>query len=99
VAKDEAEAVKWYRKAAEQNDDDAQYNLGVCYAKGQGIAKDYVEGYKWLLLAAAQGDENKKKAVTLLETRMSQEQIAEGQELAHNFKPHKALNSDKGVAR
>src|SRR2546427_676531 len=88
VEQDYAEAVKWFRKAAEPNDDDAQYNLGVCYAKGQGIAKDYVEGYKWLLLAAAQGDENKKKAVTLLETRMSQEQIAEGQELAHKFKPH-----------
>jgi TPR repeat protein len=29
VAKDEAEAVKWYRKAAEQNVADAQYNLGV----------------------------------------------------------------------
>ena len=34
VAKDQAEAVKWYRKAAEQNDAAAQYNLGVCYAKG-----------------------------------------------------------------
>src|ERR1035438_10255840 len=27
VAKDEAEAAKWYRKAAEQNDPQAQYNL------------------------------------------------------------------------
>ena len=33
VAKDEAEAVKWYRKAAEQNHAQAQYNLGVCYAQ------------------------------------------------------------------
>ncbi len=40
VAKDEVEAVKWYRKAAEQNDAQAQYNLGVCYADGQGVAKD-----------------------------------------------------------
>src|SRR5690242_3376538 len=28
VAKDEAETVKWYRKAAEQNFSAAQYNLG-----------------------------------------------------------------------
>ena len=34
VTKDQAEAVKWWRKAAEQNPPDAQYNLGVCYAKG-----------------------------------------------------------------
>ena len=31
VAKDQVEAVKWYRKAAEQNYAEAQYNLGVCY--------------------------------------------------------------------
>src|SRR5438093_7332738 len=52
VAKDEAEAVKWYRKAAEQNVADAQYNLGVCYDSGEGVAKDEVEAYKWWLLAA-----------------------------------------------
>ncbi len=33
VTKDEAEAVKWYRKAAEQNHAMAQYNLGVCYCQ------------------------------------------------------------------
>ena len=30
------EAVKWYRKAAEQNYAEAQSNLGLCYEKGQG---------------------------------------------------------------
>jgi TPR repeat protein len=87
VAKDEVEAVKWYRKAAEQNNARAQNNLGVCYNNGQGVAKDYVEGYKWWLLAAGQGHENAKKFVPLLENKMSREQIAEGQRLAHNFKP------------
>src|SRR4029079_4959248 len=38
VVKDHAEAVKWYRKAAQQNFAVAQYNLGVCYE--QGVAKD-----------------------------------------------------------
>ena len=32
------EAVKWFRKAAEQNYAVAQYNLGVCYE--QGVAKN-----------------------------------------------------------
>ena len=67
MAKDEVEAVKWYRKAAEQNFADAQYDLGFCYANGQGVAKDYVEGYKWMLLAAAQGNEEAKRGVTILE--------------------------------
>ena len=51
------------------------------------MAKDYVEAYKWTLLGAAQGNEGAKKGVTILEGRMTQEQIAEGQKLARNFKP------------
>ena len=30
--KDENQAVKWLRKAANQNDEEAQYFLGECYA-------------------------------------------------------------------
>ena len=89
VAKDEVEAVKWFRKAAEQNDARAQFDLGRCYATGQGVAKDYVEGYKWSLLAAGQGEGRAKENVTILENRMSREQIAESQKLARNFKPRK----------
>ena len=54
MAKDEVEAVKWYRKAAEQNYAEAQYNLGVCYAHGEGVAKDEVEAVKWFRKAAEQ---------------------------------------------
>ena len=56
VAKDEAEAVKWFRKAAEQGSADAQCNLGFCYAKGDGVAKDEAEAVKWFRKAAEQGD-------------------------------------------
>ena len=87
VAKDRVEAVKWYRKAAEQNLARAQYNLGVCYYNGEGVAKDYVEAYKWLLLAARQGDEGDKKNMTELESKLRPEQIAEGQKRAREFKP------------
>ncbi len=90
VAKDHAEAVKWYRKAAEQGNARAQYNLGVCCANGQGVAKDYVEGYKWVLLAAAQGDDGARKSVSILEGVMTREQIAEGQKLARDFRPRAA---------
>src|SRR5713101_3261142 len=89
VAKDEAEAVKWYRKAAEQNVADAQYNLGVCYANGQGVTEDDVEAYKWWLLAAGQGNDDAKYNMTIVENKMSREQIAEGQRLARDFKPRK----------
>ena len=89
VTKDDAEAVKWFRKAAEQNLADAQYNLGVCYDSGEGVAKDQVEAYKWWLLAAGQGNDDAKYNMTIVENKMSREQIAEGQRLARDFKPRK----------
>jgi TPR repeat protein len=81
------EAVKWFRKAAEQNDARAQYNLSFCYATGTGVAKDHCEAYKWRLLAARQGQEDAKKQLTLLESKLTPEQIAEGQKRARDFKP------------
>ena len=56
VVKDEVEAVKWFRKAAEQNLREAQHNLGCCYAEGQGVTKDYVEAVSWYRKAAEQDD-------------------------------------------
>ena len=90
VTKDDIEAAKWYRKAAEQDQTDAQNNLGVSYVYSMGVVKDYVEGYKWLDLASAKGSETSKKLMSALENRMTPEQIAEGQKLAREFKPHKA---------
>jgi S1-C subfamily serine protease len=87
VAKDYVEAVKWLRKAAEQNVALAQAGLGACYGTGTGVAKDYVEAYKWTLLASGPGDEVARKNVTVLEHKMTREQIAEGQKLARSFKP------------
>jgi TPR repeat protein len=87
VAKNQVEAVKWYRKAAEQNFAWAQYNLGGCYLRGQGVADDLVEAYKWLLLATRQGDEDAKKVMTWLEKNLRPEQVAQGQKRAREFKP------------
>jgi len=56
VKKDYAEAVKWYRKAAEQGHADAQCNLGYCYDKGKGVEQSYNEAVKWYRKAAEQGE-------------------------------------------
>ena len=56
VAKDEAEAVKWFRKAADQNFARAQCSLGTCYANGRGVAKDEAEAVKWFRKAADQNN-------------------------------------------
>ena len=38
--RDYGEAVKWYRKAADNGLAKAQYNLGVLYEIGQGVPRD-----------------------------------------------------------
>ena len=49
VTQDRAEAVKWFRKAAEQfiPDSEAQYMLGVCYRDGLGVEQDRAEAAEW----------------------------------------------------
>ena len=72
----------------EQNHADAQFNLGICYERGDGGAEDWVEAYKWLLLAARQGHEAPKEYMTVLESKLlTPEQIAQGQKRAREFKP------------
>ena len=56
VAQDIAEAVKWYRKSAQQNYTEAQFNLGWCFANGQGVKKDQTEAVSWWRKAAEQND-------------------------------------------
>ena len=55
VPQDDAEAVRWYRLAAEQGHADAQFNLGVMYDTGRGVSQDYAEAVRWYRLAAEQG--------------------------------------------
>ena len=43
VPQDYAEAVKWFRLAADQGDAGAQSILGVMYDEGHGVPQDYAE--------------------------------------------------------
>ena len=49
------EAVKWYRKAAEQGYAPAQNNLGDMYQYGRGVMTNYYDAVQWYGKAAAQG--------------------------------------------
>ena len=44
------------RKKAEAGDVDAQFNLGVLYANGQGVERNYSEALKWYRQAAEQNN-------------------------------------------
>ena len=56
VETDYKQAVKWYKKSAKQGYMYAQFNLGHCYEKGQGVSVNYKEAAEWYEKAAAQGD-------------------------------------------
>ena len=70
---------------AEQGDADAQFNLGIMYANGEGVPKDYVQAYAWMSIAATQGNANAQKGKGTLKKEMTREQIAKGQELSSEY--------------
>ena len=49
VARDDIEAIKWYRRAAELGDNDALNNLGMMYREGRAKPKDNDEAQRWLI--------------------------------------------------
>lgn len=55
VVQDDAAALMWFQRSANQGNADAQYNVGASYAEGLGIARDDAEAAKWFRRAAEQG--------------------------------------------
>lgn len=56
--KEYADAVRLFRKAAEQGYAPAQWKLGLCYDLGEGVAKNKEEAIRWYRKAADQGYAN-----------------------------------------
>ena len=77
VAKDDAAAVKWYRKAAEQGSSQGQLNLGVMFVSGRGVGRDLIEAYKYWSLAAAQGEKDAAGFREVAAKLMTPEQLTE----------------------
>ena len=91
VPQDDAEAVRWFRLAAEQGVAAAQLALGVSYATGQGVAQDDVEAHMWTDLAVARSSGEDRdlyvKNRDFYAAKMTTEQVAEAQRRAREWKP------------
>src|SRR5438132_432724 len=59
-------ALKAWRPLAEKGDADAQYSLGLLYAKGQGVGQSYSKAVHWYRQAAEQGDADAQISLGLL---------------------------------
>jgi len=55
VARDDAKAAEWFRKAAEQGNAGAENSLGIMYSMGLGVEKNKEEAVNWYRKAAKQG--------------------------------------------
>jgi TPR repeat protein len=83
-------AVELYTGAAERGDPSGQYLLGLMYDKGHGVDRNDVLAYKWLNLAAAAAPvrdrENYLKIRNAVASKMSLNQVVEGQWLALDWR-------------
>ena len=69
VAKDAAQAVSWYRKAAEAGNGWGMANLGWMYESGTGVAKDVAQAVSWYRKAADLGEERAINYLKKLKTK------------------------------
>jgi hypothetical protein len=89
VPQNDAEAVRFFRLAADQGYAVAQYNLGVMYANGQGVPQDDVQAHMWLNLVASRSTgevhDLSVKNRDIAAAKMTAEQFAEAQRLAREW--------------
>jgi len=79
VTRNDAVAVRWFRKAAEGGHNNAKYLLGTMYYKGRGVPLDLVEAHMWLSLAAERGSKPAANELLRVARRMNAAQLGEAQ--------------------
>jgi TPR repeat protein len=86
-------AADLYARAAAKGNPSAQAMLGLMYDKGHGVPQNFVLAYKWLDLAAAHAPARQRETYLRLRdavsSKMSSDEIAEGQRLAFNWRPER----------
>lgn len=60
------EAMKWFRRAADQGDAEAQYSIGMLYDYALGVSQDFTKAMQWYLLAAKQNHAGAQYCIGML---------------------------------
>ncbi len=81
-----AELLKWYRKALEEDDRNGAYNLGNIYERGRGVPRDFILAYMFYSLAAMPGN-LALMSMNELEKKMTPAQLTEARRLAGTWAP------------
>lgn len=90
VQQNDARAMEWYERAAQQEEPRAQYNLGLMYLNGQGVSPDLVKAYYWISLSANRGNVHARDARDYVGEKMSGEQLADAKRLIQAYEEQSA---------
>ena len=76
IRRDEKQAFRWFRSAADHGSLAAQAKLGAIYWGGRGVPKDLNQAYFWTVLARARGNRENKDLAAILASGMTRSQSA-----------------------
>jgi TPR repeat protein len=100
VPKDDTEAVRWWRLAADKGFAPAQHSLGkILSGGGQGIRSDKIQAYMWLALSAAQGNEEAGRQSGVLSKQLKPAEMMNAKKLVNQWKPSKASVTSNKIAQ
>ncbi|MGE3775405.1 MAG: tetratricopeptide repeat protein [Gammaproteobacteria bacterium] len=75
VARDFAEAGRWFERAARLGDANAQRNLGMLYLRGLGVRQNDFLAYAWFTEAAERGNRRATAYLVLLSDALTPNQM------------------------
>jgi TPR repeat protein len=85
TTQDYKQAFKWYSKAAEQGNVQAQFNLALMYYKGNGTKQNYILAHMFFNIASLSGNDKAGKSRDKLSQKMTPEQVIEAQKMAKEW--------------
>jgi TPR repeat protein len=71
VERDDTQAVKWFKKAADLGDADAQWEVGFAYDRGQGLPQDKDLAESWYRRAAASYQNEAERGEAASQSRLA----------------------------
>lgn len=92
---DDAQAMQWFQRAADQGYVAAQATLGAYYWAGRGVPSDLSKAYMWSAIAFVGGDQNSKIRLEGLASQMTRAQISAARQQAEVWiHQHNAAKSE-----
>lgn len=91
TARNDAEAAKWYDRAAEQGFAPAQARLGVLYSEGKGVTLDDTTAYFWLTLATKQNLRAAERRRNQIAQKLTRDEVKKTEVAASAWKPKAAV--------